>query len=804
MIANYFKTAYRHLVKTKSYSLINIFGLMIGMTACLLILHYVHYERSYDAFHKNSDRIYRLRYERTSEAGTSTRFASCCPPAGAIIRERYPEVEKLARLFKYNASVSFGDIKFYEDRIFFAAPEFVEIFDFKFTSGDPRRDLAQPNNAFLSESIARKYFGDRDPVGETITLDQKTDYRVVGLFEDIPQNSHVKLDILLPLENLISMYGDEYMLAWGHTGLYTYLLLKAGADAQAFEAKLPALVNEQWGEVLRDYNMSVQLKMQPLKAIHLTSHFMQEFESNGNKEAVRYLFVIALFIIVIAWVNYINLSTARSMHRAKEVGLRKVVGATRRHLIIQFFFETLIINLIALALTFILLKMVLPAFHHLVGIAPEHGLWAESWFWQWAAILYVGGVLLSGFYPVLAITAFKITSVIHGGFASSRHGIYLRKALVVFQFAMATVLLISTFTIYRQLAYMHNQDVGFDMEQVLVIKSPRVRPASVEDSFNNFKETLLKLPGVHKVCHVTEVPGRQIIWDAGAIKRAGEDDSKSKNYQIVGIDYGFMDVFDVKLISGRNFSKEFPADDKSLILNETAVQWMGFEDKKNVVGQQVDYWGEIFTIVGVMKDFHQQSLKEAYEPHIYRLMPTGRGVRGQFAVKLDARNTGDTIDKIRSTYTGFFPGNPFDYFFLDEYYDQQYKAEVLFGRVFQLFSTLSVLITALGLFGLASFHVVQRTREIGIRKVLGASISGIVMLLSKEYVKWILLSTLIAWPVGWYAMHKWLQNFAFHTNPGVIAFAISLALTLGVALLTVAFQVIRAAMANPVEALRYE
>lgn len=800
MFLNYLKSAYRSILKSKTSSLINSLGLTMGMTACLLILHYVHFERSYDQFHDNHERIYRLRYERESEDGSAVRFASCCPPAGALIRERYPQVEKLARIFKTQATVSYQDNKYYEDRLFFADPEFFEIFNFNFISGDPLKSLAEPGNAFVSASTARKYFGHTDPVGRIISLDRTTDYHIVGVFEDVPGNSHIKFDFLFPLKNIEAQYGDEYMLAWGHTGMYTYILLENHVTPEQLEDEFPALVSEQcpW---LKEYKMDIFLKMQPLTDIHLNSRFMQEYEAGGNRNAVRYLFVIALFIIVMAWVNYINLSTARALYRAKEVGLRKVVGATRGNLIFQFFIETVGLNLFAMGLTFLLLEFLQLPFHQLTGMPIDLSVWNEVWFWPWAGLLLCAGILLSGLYPILYMTSFRITTVLKGRI---RQGVLLRKTLVIFQFIMALILLVSTFTIYRQLDYMRKQDLGFDMEQILVFKTPRIRSTSPEESFKNFREVLLNQTRAVNACHITEVPGRQIYWDAGAIKKMGEADSKGKNYQIVGIDYHFTDVFDLEFVAGRSFSQEFTTEATNLILNETAVSWMGFENAESAVGQKVDYWDQIFTIVGVMKNFHQQSLREAFEPHIYRYMPTGRGTRGQFAVKLRTESIQKTIEEISRLYAEFFPGNPFDFFFLDTYYNEQYKSDELFGKVFQLFSSLTIFITALGLFGISSFSVTQRTREIGIRKVLGSSVAGIILLLSKEYGKWILISLLFAWPVAWYAMNAWLHNFAYHCNLGVPAFVASLALTVGVTMIAVGFQTMKAALINPVESIRNE
>jgi putative ABC transport system permease protein len=634
-------------------------------------------------------------------------------------------------------------------------------------------------------------------------MDKKMDFEISGLFEDIPQNSHLKFDILLSYPNLITLYGQDFQDAWGHTGMFTYLRVKPNTDPRAFEQKLLKLVEAEcpW---LEDYKMTIDLKMQPLTDIHLTSHYMQEYEANGDLTSVNFLLIIAIFIIVMAWVNYINLSTARALTRAKEVGLRKVVGASRRQLMVQFFFETIIINIIAVLLALVIVELSLPLFGQITGTPSDYSIWTQSWFWITVAVMFVAGVILSGLYPVAALSAFKPVTVLKGKLGSSARGINLRKALVVFQFVIALALITGTYTVYEQISFMRSQNPGFEIEQTLVFKAPRVRDESYGEKFNAFKETLLKNADIDKICHVTEVPGRQIYWDAGAIRKAGEDISKGKNYQIVGIDYDFVDVFGLELAAGRNFSKEFPTDEMGLILNETAVTWMGLEDAESAVGEKVDYWGEIYTIVGILTDYHQQSLKEAFEPHIFRLLPTGRGVRGHFAVKVNTQRIKETVALVQQQYNAFFPGNPFDYFFLDDYYDQQYRSDQLFGKVVGLFSILAIIITALGIFGLSSFNTVQRTKEIGIRKVLGASLSRILFVLNKDILLLLAISFLVALPVLFYGLSTWLQGYANRMALNGWLFILPMGIVALITLVTVSYQTIKSATANPVEALRYE
>ena len=774
MLLNYLKTALRNLKRTALFSSIAILGLAVGMAACLLILHYVNFEKSYDRYHTDSDRIYRLRYERTTEEGQKVQFASCCPPAVDVIRGAYPEVEIIARIFRYRAVVSRKEqnIHFTEERMYFAEPDFFQIFDIAFIKGDPLGGIRSANNAFISRSTAVKYFGDEDPMGKTFSMDGRVNYAVAGIFEDVPPHSHLKFDILLSYQNLLSIFPPEVRQSWGYTGYYTYLRLKPDADPLAFEKKMPDLVKTHAAELMSYYKVMIELKMQPLTDIHLTSHFMQEYEINGSRTSVNILMVVAVFIIFMAWINYVNLSTSRSLTRAREVGLRKVVGASRIQVIAQFFYETVVVYTIALLLALLLINVFLPYFSQITGTPVGDSLWKTSWFWLSLSALFLAGILLSGSYPVAALSAYRPVVVLRGDLGSKPKGMNLRKILVVFQFVIALVLITATFSVYRQIVYMKNQDLGFDMEQTMVVSIPRIRDKTFRESVTSFKEELLRQSQIKKLCVVTEVPGRQIIWDNGGIRRAGEDTAKGKNYQIVGVDYDFVDVFNLDIVEGRNFSKDFPADKDALILNETAVKTMGFNSNEEAIGELVDYWGELYPIIGVMSDYHQQSLKVAFEPHLYRLYPYGRPPWGLFAIKTSPQNIQQTIQLVEQYYQRFFPGNPFEFFFLDDYFNQQYKGDELIGKVIGIFSFLAVFVTCLGIFGMSSFMAIQRHREIGIRKVLGASTGSILRLLIKDFMVLMGISLFIAWPLAFWGIQQWLNAFAYRMSWSFLLFLI--------------------------------
>jgi len=798
----YFKIAIRNLLRNKLYSLINIAGLAVGITAFFLISIFIKYERSFDAFYKNSDRIYRLRYERSSAEGESVKFASCCPPAALRIRELYPEAEKIARIFRYRATVIFGDRKFYEERMYFAEPQIFEIFDFKLISGDRSHGISGANCAFISESYSRKYFGDDDPLGQAITVDKEMSFVVTGIFRDIPENSHLKIDILLSWPNLLTHYGADIEYSWGDTGFFTYFILKPGASPDAFEEKLKSLVERDFGEVLKEYKLTCDLKVQPLTSIHLNSAYMQEMEANGNGDTVTFLRIVAVLILIIAWVNYINITTARSVTRATEVGLSKIAGASRAQLIIQFLLETLLINLAAFAASLVLMAALLPLFRNLTGISSGYVIWMESWFWLTFVFLFIMSIILSGMYPVLVLTSFKSSEVLKGKYVHSRSGIFIRKVLVIFQLLMAICLITCTHFVFRQVRFLESRDKGISIENILAVRAPRVRDASFSRKLVTFKDELVKNQVIVKFSVGTEVPGRQILWDAGGIFRVGSE--QSKNYQIIGIDYDYLDLLGAKIIAGRNFDRSYSSDSSSLILNEKAVKWMGFGSSAEAVNKMVNYWDKIYTIVGVVKDYRQQSPKEAFEPHIFRFMPYGRDVRGFFMMKILPGSETGVLKLVEKKYAGFFPDNPFDYFFLDNYYGQQFKNEKLLGTVFEIFAILAIIVTCLGIFGLTSFIMLQKTREISIRRVNGSSVSGIITLFSREFISLTSVSFIFAVPICYFWLSVWLSSFEIKMEIKAWNFIGPYIFTSLITLLTAGFIVSKTAALSPAENLRSE
>ncbi len=797
----YLKFGLRSILKNRFYSLINIIGLSAGMTAFLLIFLYVRYERSYDRFSEKSERIYRLRYERSSAEGESVRFASCCPPAAIRIRELYSDVEEIARVFRYRATVIFGDRKYYEERMFFVEPQFFDVFDIEMVAGDRSTGITDANTAFVSESYARKYFGDDEPLGKTIVVDKEMSFVITGIFRDFPGNSHLRMDIMLSWPNLVTHYGPDIEMSWGDTGFYTYLVLNPEVSPSEFEEDLKQLVERDFGEVLRHYRLTLELKMQPLTDIHLDSAFMQELEANGSRATVTLLSIIAFFILVIAWVNYINITTARSLTRAMETGVSKALGAARRQLMIRFYAETIMVNTAALLLSLLLIALTWPLFSQLTGIPDDYVRWHQGWLWLTASLLFVSSILLSGAYPVFVLTSFSTSEVLKGRYIHSKSGILIRKVLVAFQLVMAISLITCTILIFRQVAYLRNQDKGISIDNVLAVRAPRVRDAAFGSRLLAFREELLREHLISRFSVGTEVPGRQILWDAGGIFRVGSD--QSKNYQILGVDYDYIPLLEAEIIAGRNFDRTF-SDSSSLILNETAVRWMDFASPAEAVNQKVNYWDNIYTIVGVAKDYRQQSPKEAFEPTIFRFMPHGRDVRGFFMMKFRPGNEAGVLVMAEKTFSQFFPDNPFDYFFLEDYYDQQYHAEKLLGTVFGIFALLAVIVTLLGIFGLTTFLILQKVKEISIRRISGSGVASIIMLFSREFILLTAVSSIFAVPLCYWWATGWLKTFEIRMDLSLWNFIVPVVTVLALTLVTIGFIVSRAASSGPADNLRSE
>jgi putative ABC transport system permease protein len=803
MIRNFIVTAWRNLAKHKVFSFINVFGLAIGIASCLLILQYVRFERSYDNFQENGARIFRLQQNRYNEGKLTTQWAAGSAGVGRAVKEDVPEVEAYAKLVKTGGVISYGDKKLREEKMYYANDAFLPMFSYRVLQGKREGALADPNTAVMTESAARKYFGTENPVGKVFSRNKEVDYMITAVVADLPQNTHLKFDILLSFQTYINRTSPEAETTFDWDGFYTYLLLAPGADPVKTEAKIAQAVEKRVAAEYKERNEAVVYKLQPLKDIHLYSNYMMEAEVNGDGKAVNFLFIISVFIMVIAWINYVNLSTARSLDRAKEVGVRKVMGSHRIQLIRQFLFESFLINLLAVVLAFLLVILVLPLFNSITGKNVSFSLLTDSGFWLALTVIFFAGTILSGLYPAFVLSSFRPIEVLKGKLSRSTHGAWLRQSLVIIQFAASVALMVGTYSIYKQLSYMKNQDLGVNIDHTLVVRGPNVSDSTYKEKLTAFKTELLRQPGITRIAASSDVPGHKIGWNAGGIRLKGQDANQSKQYRIFGIDDDFVDTYGLRVIKGRNFSKQFGADSSAVLFNEAAVNQLGFANAADALDKQIEFWGATYTIVGVVSNHHQESLKEGYDTYIYRFDPSSDNY---FSFKLQPGSLAQNavVKTIEKEWTKFFPGNPYEYFFLDDHFGAQYKADEQFGKTFALFAILAIIVACLGLYGLASFVTTQRTKEIGIRKISGASIASILVLLTKDFLKPILLSFAIAVPVTYYLLQQWLQNYAFKTSITAWIFILPALLILVVAIATISIQTIKTASANPVKNLRTE
>jgi putative ABC transport system permease protein len=804
MIHNYLKIALRNIKKHKGYSFINIFGFAIGITCCLLILMYVVDELSYDQFYPNADRIYRVAHHGVLNDRVD-HTARSSPPLAKVLAEEFPEVEAVIKCRNYGFPVfRYQDKIFSEERVFSVDPAFFEVFAIPFIQGTPETALSLPDALVLTRSMATKYFGDENPLGKIINSDNRRDFVITAVVEDVPHNSHFHFDFLRSLEP----YDDSRSPVWVFNDFYTYLLLREDANPKDLENKLFPLVKERIDPFLRGVlgisadqflqgGGDFRYYLQPLTGIHLHSHLDFELEPNGDIIYVYIFSIIALGILLIACINFINLATARSTMRAREVGVRKTMGSTRTQIMRQFFLETTMLTILAVCLSWIFAGLILPFFNQFAGknlTLPFLTHW-------WGIPLFLGFALfigiIAGFYPAFFLATFHPARVLKGDqFRGSRRSI-LRTSLVVVQFTISAILIIATLTVQSQLTYIQNKNLGFNKDQVIVIH----KTDDLGRGLATFKEALLKHRDILYASNSSDLLGNPIEVAAVTPEEQPEDQSKLICYLIVDPD--FLDTYGISLKGGRFFEKSRDVDKSQMVLNKTAVQAMRLKDP---VGKQLVnslFPENRYPILGVVEDFHFQSLRQRIQPMVFFLFQ-GNETGRYLSVRIRPENRQETLQYMTETWQAFAKGQAFEYEFFDDHFQRIYLAEKRTGQIFLVFSILAVFIACLGLFGLSAFITERRTKEVGIRKVCGSSTGEVVFLLVKQFQKWVIIANLIAWPVAWFAMSKWLQGFAYQTGMSIWIFIFAAVLALFITLFTVSYQVFKAARANPVDALRYE
>jgi putative ABC transport system permease protein len=802
MLKNYFKIAVRNLWRKRAYSFINVTGLAVGMACCFLIFLYVHFEFSYDRFHQKADRIYRVVGDLRSSS-ESLHWYETPGPLARSIKAEFPQVQQVTRFINGSMLIRKGNFKFQETHSIWADSSIFSVFDFPLKYGDPHTALKEPNSIVFSEKAAFKYFGHSNPVGQHLLLTGLSLPGIVtGVMKDIPENSHIKADMMVSISTYSRSFQPGIEEDWGSFLYSTYLLLSPLSDPGVLQSRLPALVQKYEGRELRNKNESYALLLEPLKTIYL--HTSYGAPVTGNLDNVHILTGIALLILLIAGFNFINLSTARSMERAKEVGVRKCAGARRSQLIGQFLIESMLIALISFFLALALSHFLLPLFNQLSGKTISAGIFESMAYPFWLLMLALGIGLLAGSYPALALSSFKPVLILKGHFASGSQGALLRKVLVVSQYTISSALILSTLVVYSQLNFMQHQPLGFDQNQMLIVSN------NGDPDALSFKREIASIPAVQSASLSSSIPGRTYNDNGNDVWPTDIENSKGNwqriNIVFYNVDADFIPLYQIRLLAGRDFYQESRRDSTDgVILNKTAAMSLGYSGSSLplLIGKRLRGMGDsaTSTIIGVMDDIHIHSLREAIQPLCFQ---TRKGYWQFLSVKINTKDLSGTIKTLADKWEKAVPIRPFEYFFLDEDFNSHYWAEERLGHLFIYFSVLALFISSLGLLGLSAYSTLQRTREIGIRKVLGASVSGILVLLSGEFLRLVLLAFVIAAPLSWWAMHRWLEGFAYRTtlNPGI--FLLAGAGALMIALLTISFQSIKAALANPVKSLRTE
>ena len=800
MLKNYWQLALRGFRRQPGYALLNILGLTIGVAATLFILLYISTELRYDRFHQKSDRIYRISSDIT-EPDDAFRWAVSQTPLGMQVKTDFPEVEQFVRFIPNGRTqLQHGEKLFFEEDVYLVDSTLTEVFDLDFMLGDPATSLRDPNSIILSSSVANRIFGTEDPINEILKTPSEREYKVTGVYKDFPSYSHL-IPAALISSNSINGLMNPDPGSWGGFGIYTYVLLREGTDPGAFQDKLGDIVKNHVAVIFDQFDIKVKYELINLADIHLKSDFEGEPEPVGNMGFIYIFGAVAIFMLLIACINYMNLATARSTKRAMEVGIRKVLGSERRQLVGQFLSESIIFSLFALVLSFGLVFLLLPVFNRAFDLDLSRALLLSPMVLGGGLIILLLTGILGGSYPAFYLSGFRPISVLKGQLSKGTGNPQLRKVLVTVQFAITLFMIIGTGIIYDQMSYLRNKELGFDKEHLMTFS---LQGRETREKYEVLRQELLQIPKITSVATASTSPGsgfgKQVMSvenSEGIVDAYGVD-----NY---AVDFDFFPTMNIEFVAGRNFSREFGTDStQAAIVNESMVKRMGWKD---AIGKRIQFQGvdtlPFARVIGVVKDFHQQSLYEPISPLVFIPQPQN----GQVHVKLDPQSASDLsamIGQVEQVWNRIFPGTPFEYDFVDAAFMELYHADQVRARIFTLFSVLMILIACLGLLGLASFTAEQRTKEIGVRKILGAGTSNIVLLLTRNFVFLVALASIPAFIGAGYFMNKWLDTFSYHANLNYWLFVLSLVIVVIITLLTTSYHAFKAAVRNPIEALRQE
>ncbi|ANE49741.1 ABC transporter permease [Flavisolibacter tropicus] len=809
MLRNYLKIAIRNLMKHKFISGINLFGLTVGVTCCLLILSYIIHELSYDKYQSKAENIYRVNrtFINPETGDINLALSAVAPPFGPLFVNDFPAIKKMTRVLQNgNTAFRYEEKRFNERDVYFADENFFDVFDVAVLKGNKDKALDDPYTVLLTEEVARKYFGTSDPINKVVRLDNQIDAKVTGVYKAFPSNSHFHPQIMISFNTLkdTAIYGEERLRTnFGNNSFYTYLLVPEDYKIKNLEAQMPAFLDRHIPSEGDKFKPSqwTSLSFTKLTDIHLRSHKDDEMEENGDIKRVYIFSAIALFILLIACINYMNLSTARSIIRAKEIGVRKTIGASKQELIAQFLSESVLISWIATILAFILTWLLMPWLNELSGLS----LSVKSLL-QWQIIVpllfipFIVGII-SGLYPAVFLSSFQPVKVLKGIIKVDNHVFSFRKVLVVLQFAISIILIVSTIVVFQQLRFMQNKSLGFDRDHVVVLGYN----SALAEHYEGFRNEMTSNTLIKEVGRSSRIPTGRLLDAMGAqIKRGDSLAPSGADIKMVVGDDGFLSTYGVKVVAGRNLSRSNGLRDTSAFLvNEAGVKALGLKSPEEAVGKEFQYGRRKGEIVGVFHDFHFESMHERILPIAF-LMPVGRTSYAQLSIKLSGQNIPAALNHIENTWKKFLPEVPFEYTFLEENFNRLYEAEQRQKAIFTVFACIAIFIASLGLLGLSAFAIGQRIKEIGIRKVLGADVKSIVGLLSADFMKLVIVAAIIAFPIAWYIMHQWLQDFAYRIGISWWFFLVAGIVAAIIAFITISFQTVKAASANPVKNLRTE
>ena len=808
MIKNYLKIAYRNLVKYKFISFINIFGLTVGLACCMLILTYILNELSYDKYQPNAERVYRVTrtFLNPETKAVSLTLSTISPPFAPLLKNDFGEIEDITRTISNgNTPIKYEEKMFNEDNVMFADDHFFNFFKANVVKGDPKKALADPYAVMMTEEVAKKYFGDEEPMNKMIRINVGNyfDFKVTGVYKAFPSNTHFHPEILLSFNTLKDtlIYGAENLRTnWGNNSFFTYIRLPAHYDIKNMEARFPAFIDKHMPTGAKyKPSQGTTLGLQKLTDIHLRSHTDYEAEENGDIKRVYIFSAIALFILLIACINYMNLSTSRSTLRAKEIGIRKVAGAERKEIVTQFLSESILVSYVSLVLAIALTWLTLPWLNKISGLNLTVDILLK---WQIIVPLLliplVVGVI-SGIYPALFMSSFQPIKVLKG-FLKVGGGISFRKALVTLQFAISIILIIATGIVFWQMRYMQNKILGFNKEHIVTVPYS----TQLNDQYDAFRNELLTNSNIKNVGRSSRIPTGRLLDAMGASMESADTLAPvNANIKFVSADHDFISTYGIKVVAGRGFSRDYSLDTAAFLINEAAAKVLGFKNYNDAIGKNFGYGNRRGKLIGVFNDFHFESLHQKITPLVL-LVPRNANSYGRISIKISGSNIPAALDRIESTWKNFLPDTPYQYAFLDENFTRLYEAEQRQKTLLIIFASLAIFIACLGLFGLSAFAIMQRLKEIGIRKVLGADMSTIVALLSKDFLKLVAIAAIPAFVVSWYFMNKWLEDFAYRVSMPWWMFLTAGILAALIALITISFQAIKAALTNPVKSLRTE